>query len=79
MFLGVDSASQMVSQFVSVVKASRRGETKCPICLCELAEPDDIIVALVGCEHCLHLSCLNKMLTLQKSKVGISNIIFIKR
>lgn len=67
--IGVDPASQMISQYVSVVKCSRWGETSCPICLCELWEPDNITVALVGCDHCLHLSCLNSMLTSQKSPV----------
>ncbi|EEB13307.1 deltex, putative [Pediculus humanus corporis] len=66
--IGVDSASQMVSQFVTVVKSSRWGETTCPICLTDLIDPNDIIVALVSCEHSLHLSCLNKMLTAQKSQ-----------
>ena len=67
--IGVDAASQMISQYVCVVKVSRWGETSCPICLCELWEPDNITVALVGCDHCLHLSCLNSMLTTQKSPV----------
>lgn len=67
--IGVDPASQMVSQYVTVVKLSRWGETSCPICLCELFEPATITVSLVGCDHCLHLSCLNSMLTLQKAKI----------
>lgn len=70
--IGVDPASQMVSQYVTVVKSSRWGETSCPICLCELFEPATITVALVGCDHCLHLSCLNSMLTLQKSQVRLN-------
>lgn len=63
----------MVSQFVTVVKSSRWGETTCPICLTDLIDPNDIIVALVSCEHSLHLSCLNKMLTAQKSQVYFCN------
>lgn len=70
---GVDSASQMISQYVTVVKASHWGETTCPICLCELVEPDNIVVALIECDHCLHLSCLNNLLTSQKSEVNIKN------
>ncbi|KAK6637880.1 hypothetical protein RUM44_008302 [Polyplax serrata] len=67
--MGVDAASQMISQFVSVVKSCKWSETPCPICFCDLIGGDDIIVELVGCEHSLHLSCLNKMLTAQKSQV----------
>ncbi|KAL0272058.1 UNVERIFIED_CONTAM: hypothetical protein PYX00_005177 [Menopon gallinae] len=67
--MGVDQESQVISQYVSLVKSSRWGETVCPVCLCELSDPDNIMVALVGCDHCLHLSCLNSILSAQKSQV----------
>lgn len=66
--VGVDAASQVVSHHVAVVQASRWGETTCPICLCELFEVDTVAVALLGCQHCLHLPCLNSLLS-QQTKV----------
>lgn len=64
--LGVDPDSQVVSHHVAVVERSRWGENTCPICLCELFEPDSVVVALLACQHCLHLSCLNSLLSQQK-------------
>nr|CAD7590735.1 unnamed protein product [Timema genevievae] len=60
--VGVDAASNGISQFVCVVEA---GRARCPICLCELAPDGDIVVALSRCFHQLHLDCLNAMLTSQ--------------
>lgn len=58
--VGVDAASEVISQYVQVVENPGWGCT-CPICLCDLQ--DDMTVALSRCSHMLHLSCLNSMLT----------------
>ncbi|KAJ1532236.1 hypothetical protein ONE63_000853 [Megalurothrips usitatus] len=58
--VGVDAASEVISQYVQVVENPDWGSA-CPICLCDLQ--DDMTVALSRCSHMLHLNCLNSMLT----------------
>lgn len=58
--VGVDAASEVISQYVQVVENPSWGST-CPICLCDLQ--GDMTVALSRCSHMLHLNCLNNMLT----------------
>lgn len=60
--VGVDAASEVISQFVQVVDNPGWGSS-CPICLCDLR--GDMTVALSRCSHMLHLNCLNSMLTVQ--------------
>ncbi|KAG8282560.1 protein deltex-like [Homalodisca vitripennis] len=60
--VGVDAASEGISQYVCVVEG--RCEGRCPVCLCEL-DSDLMVVALTRCHHRLHLDCLNSMLTSQ--------------
>lgn len=66
--VGVDPASDMVSQYVRVVEISELYSIKrqhCPVCLIDL-DDSSIIVALTQCNHMLHLECLNEMLRRQQ-------------
>ncbi|XP_075220105.1 deltex E3 ubiquitin ligase isoform X2 [Lycorma delicatula] len=62
--VGVDAASECISQYVQVVENCSDGWGCCPVCLCEL-DSAGIIVSLTHCLHRLHLDCLNSMLTSQ--------------
>ncbi|XP_073982103.1 deltex E3 ubiquitin ligase [Rhodnius prolixus] len=60
--VGVDAASAGICQYVTAVE-NPSPDSDCPICLCPLAQ--GMTVALAKCQHCLHLDCLNSMLTSQ--------------
>lgn len=67
-FLGVDAASSVISQYVRVVEPKKwciREVPHCPVCLLELGpNSPGVVVTLIKCEHCLHLDCLNGLLKL---------------
>ncbi|KAK9512301.1 hypothetical protein O3M35_000758 [Rhynocoris fuscipes] len=60
--VGVDAASAGICQYVSAVE-NPSADCDCPICLCPLNQ--GMAVSLSRCQHCLHLDCLNSMLTSQ--------------
>lgn len=67
--LGVDAASDMVSQYVRVVGMSELYSSElqhCPVCLIDLDHTSNVVVALVRCNHKMHLECLNEMLRRQQ-------------
>lgn len=63
--IGVDAASNGISQYVRVVEEGRWTDARCPICLVGLTDGGSVVVALTRCCHQLHLDCLNSMLTRQ--------------
>lgn len=68
--VGVDPASDMISQFVRVVEVSELYTIKmqhCPVCLIDMDDSSCVIVALVRCNHMMHLECLNEMLRRQQA------------
>lgn len=69
-YIGVDAASEMVSQYVRVVDLTELYSSvsqHCPVCLMDLDRSSNVIVALVRCNHMLHLDCLNEMLRRQQA------------
>lgn len=74
--VGIDAASECISQYVEVVE--RRIEEACPICLVSLTQAPDIssaniVVSLVRCRHCMHLDCLNELLSTQPNARQVSS------
>lgn len=68
--VGVDPESDMISQFVRVVEMGELYSLKtqhCPVCLIDLDDSSNVIVALVRCNHMMHLECLNEMLRRQQA------------
>ncbi|XP_047003050.1 protein deltex [Schistocerca americana] len=63
--IGVDPASNVISQYVRVVEDGCWTDARCPICLIGLVDSGSVVVALTRCCHQLHLDCLNSMLTRQ--------------
>ncbi|KAG5682662.1 hypothetical protein PVAND_012001 [Polypedilum vanderplanki] len=67
--VGVDSSSEQISKFVSVVNDIPQSKP-CPICLNELHRDNSAknpIVSLSRCQHLMHLNCLNELILSQKS------------
>lgn len=64
--LGVDAASDVISQYVKVVESD--GSDSCPVCL---GTPEPLTVELTRCRHRLHLACLNAMLNCQQPPMYI--------
>ncbi|GLV42867.1 deltex [Carabus blaptoides fortunei] len=68
--VGVDAASEVVSQYVRVVGMAELyscTSQHCPVCLMDLEHSTSVVVALVRCNHMLHLECLNEMLRQQQA------------
>ena len=68
--VGVDSNSEQISKFVSVVNDPPLKSQPCPICLNELHRDNSAknpIVSLLRCQHLMHLNCLNELILSQKS------------
>lgn len=66
--VGVDSSSEQISKFVSVV--SDPPSQPCPICLNEFHRDNSAknpTVSLLRCQHLMHLNCLNELILSQKS------------
>jgi deltex-like protein len=67
--VGVDSSSEQISKFVSVVSDPPQSQP-CPICLNELHRDNSAknpTVSLLRCQHLMHLNCLNELILSQKS------------
>lgn len=67
--VGVDSNSEQISKFVSVVNDLPKSQP-CPICLNELHRDNSAknpTVSLLRCQHLMHLNCLNELILSQKS------------
>ncbi|XP_033218714.1 protein deltex isoform X2 [Belonocnema kinseyi] len=64
--VGVDMASDVISQYVKVVESA--GTDSCPVCL---GLPEPLTVELTRCRHRLHLACLNAMLNTQQHPMYI--------
>lgn len=67
--VGVDSSSEHISKFVSVVSDPPQSQP-CPICLNELHRDNSAknpTVSLLRCQHLMHLNCLNELILSQKS------------
>jgi len=68
--VGVDSSSEQISKFVSVVNDILPQAHPCPICLNELHRDNSAknpTVSLSRCQHLMHLNCLNELILSQKS------------
>lgn len=66
----MDAASEVVSQYVRVVGMGELYSSTsqhCPVCLMDLEHSTSVVVALVRCNHMLHLECLNEMLRQQQA------------
>lgn len=66
--VGVDSSSEQISKFVSVVNDPP--PQPCPICLNEFHRDNSAknpTVSLLRCQHLMHLNCLNELILSQKS------------
>lgn len=73
----MDPASDMVSQYVRVVGVSELYSSvsqHCPVCLIDLDHSASVVVALVRCNHMLHLECLNEML--RRQQAALSKVVF---
>ncbi|XP_066595719.1 protein deltex [Prorops nasuta] len=66
MVVGMDSTSDVISQYVKVVESD--GSDSCPVCL---GPPEPLTVELTRCRHRLHLACLNAMLNCQQPPMYI--------
>lgn len=66
--VGVDSSSEQISKFVSVVNDPP--SQPCPICLNEFQRDNSAknpTVSLLRCQHLMHLNCLNELILSQKT------------
>jgi deltex len=78
--VGVDSSSEQISKFVSVVDPPQTS-SPCPICLNELQRDNNAknpVVSLSRCQHFMHLNCLNELILSQKSDLQKVSIISFK-
>lgn len=62
--LGMSTIREHIENYMRIVKDYKGPVCACPICLCdcELSDEDNAVVALLRCDHQLHLHCLNEML-----------------
>lgn len=71
--VGIDSNSEHLSRFVSVVEAQEIQKLQtCPICLNELLRDNSVqnpSVSLSRCKHVMHLSCLNELILNQRTGI----------
>jgi deltex-like protein len=77
--VGVDSSSEQISKFVSVVNDIPPSKP-CPICLNELHRDNSAknpSVSLSRCQHLMHLNCLNELILSQKSELQKVSLLFV--
>jgi deltex len=71
--VGIDSSSEHLSRFVSVVEANEIQKMQtCPICLNELLRDNSVqnpTVSLSRCKHLMHLICLNELILNQRTGI----------
>lgn len=71
--VGIDSSSEHLSRFVSVVEANEIQKMQtCPICLNELLRDNSVqnpSVSLSRCKHLMHLICLNELILNQRTGI----------